>query len=201
LITRWIVSCHSSVENPTTLAPRAALALTADEASQAVKSTIDALLELVRSPGDADSKAARLNDIMDKHAAMPQIARFAAGVAWRSMNDDQQQRFVPAFGKFLSTVYARRFQEYSGAPLDNAYAVGAVRDAGAKGMLVTTTIKRPDGPPVDVDWLVSDKPGHPVIADIVIEGVSMLITQRDEIGAMLEKRGGDVDKLIQDLSV
>jgi len=51
-----------------------------------------------------------------------------------------------------------------------------------------------------VEWLVSDQPGHPVVADIVIEGVSLLITQREEIGGMLEARGGDVEKLIADLA-
>jgi phospholipid transport system substrate-binding protein len=57
-----------------------------------------------------------------------------------------------------------------------------------------------EGQPVVVEWLVSDRPGRVVIADIVIEGVSLLVTQREEIAAMLEKRGGDVDKLISDLA-
>ncbi|MEM7236859.1 MAG: ABC transporter substrate-binding protein, partial [Pseudomonadota bacterium] len=56
-----------------------------------------------------------------------------------------------------------------------------------------------NGAPVNVEWLVSDRPGRIVIADIIIEGVSLLLTQRDEIAGMLGKRNGDVDKLIADL--
>lgn len=182
------------------LLPATALALTEDAAKKVVRETVDSLLELARSNGDAASKAKQLLEIMDKRAAMPQIARFAAGVSWRSMSDAQHKRFVDAFGKYLSTIYARRFQEYSGKPSADAFSIGKVTDAGRKGMVVNTRIKRSDGPPVSVDWLVTDQPGRPVIADIIIEGVSMLITQRDEIGAMLEKRGGNIDKLIDDLA-
>jgi phospholipid transport system substrate-binding protein len=65
---------------------------------------------------------------------------------------------------------------------------------------VKTKIHRAGGAAVDVEWLVSDKPGQVLIADIVIEGVSLLVTQRDEIGGMLDARKGDVEKLIADLS-
>jgi phospholipid transport system substrate-binding protein len=47
---------------------------------------------------------------------------------------------------------------------------------------------------------VTDQPGQALIADIIIEGVSLLVTQREEIGGMLEARQGDVEKLITDLS-
>jgi phospholipid transport system substrate-binding protein len=176
-----------------------------DEAAAAghVRATIDQVLALVAEGGSTDSKAPALLAIMRSRAAMPQIARFAAGVVWRDMNEDQQKRFIDAFENFLAVVYARRFQEYSGGVVQGAdtYEIDGVADAGKKGLLVKSRIARPDGAPVQVDWLVTDKPGRVVIADIVIEGVSLLITQREEIGAMFESRGGDVEKLIAALSV
>lgn len=167
-----------------------------------VRATIEQVLALVADPGSTDAKAPALLEIMRSRAAMPQIARFAAGIVWRDMNEDQQKRFIGAFERFLSVVYARRFQEYSGGVKegDQAYSVDGVSDAGRKGLLVKTRIARPDGAPVLVEWLVTDQPGRVVIADIVIEGVSLLITQREEIGAMFEARGGDVEKLIAALS-
>jgi phospholipid transport system substrate-binding protein len=183
------------------LAPAWAL----DEAAATghVRATIEKVLALVADPGTSDSKASALLAIMRNSAAMPEIARFAAGVVWRDMNEDQQKRFTEAFERFLAVVYARRFQEYSSGVKQGAeaYTVDGVNDAGKKGLLVKTSIARPDGAPVVVDWLVTDKPGRIVIADIVIEGVSLLITQREEIGAMFESRGGDVEKLIAALSV
>lgn len=176
-----------------------ALALGENEASQHVRQSIEELLDLARSPGEAEAKAPRLLDIIERRAAMPQIARFAAGANWRIMNEDQQARYVAAFGKFLSGVYARRFQEYSETTAGEAFTMDGVIDAGRKGMLVKTSITRQGAAPVLVEWLVSDQPGRVVIADIVIEGISLLITQREEIGAMLEARGGNVEKLISDL--
>jgi len=183
------------------LTPSFAAALSDSEATAHVQSTIDEVVALVNEPGNGTEKAPRLRDIMERRAAMPEIARFAAGLAWRSMNDDQQARFVSAFAKYVSSIYANRFQEYSGAPANGKlYQMGQVIDAGKKGMLVKTSIARRNEAPVAVDWLVTDKSGRVVIADIVIEGVSMLVTQREEIGAMLESRNGDIEKLITDLA-
>jgi len=183
------------------LAPSLSHALSEDEAKAHVRRTIDEILTLVVGPGDGASKAPRLLAIMERRAAMPQIARFAAGVAWRGMEPDQQTRFVAAFGKFIARVYAGRFQEYAGGGKPGeAFKMGRVIDAGRKGMLVKTSIIRTGAAPVVVEWLVTDRPGRIVIADIVIEGVSMLITQREEIGSMLEAHGGNVDKLIADLA-
>ena len=183
------------------LAPSLSYALSEDEATAHVQITIDEISALVDSPGDSASKASRLLAIMERRAAMPQIARFAAGIAWRGMNDDQQTRFVAAFGTFISRIYAGRFQEYAGGgPPGEGFKMGRVIDAGRKGMLVKTSIIRTGAAPVVVEWLVTDRPGRIVITDFVIEGISMLITEREEIGGMLEARGGDVDKLIADLA-
>ena len=183
------------------LAPSLSHALSEDEAIAHVQITVDKVAGLVESHGDIASKASRLLAIMERRAAMPQIARFAAGIAWRGMNDDQQTRFVAAFGKFISRIYAARFQDYVGnGQSGETFKMGRVIDAGRKGMLVKTSIIRTGEAPVVVEWLVTDRPGRVVIADIVIEGVSMLVTEREEIGGMLEARGGNVEKLIADLA-
>ena len=54
--------------------------------------------------------------------------------------------------------------------------------------------------PFDVRWQVSDKSGRPLFFNIIIEGVNMLATERTEIGAMLDRQGGDLDAMIAVLS-
>ncbi len=183
------------------LAPSLSHALSEDEAIAHVQITVDKVAGLVESHGDIASKASRLLAIMERRAAMPQIARFAAGISWRGMSDDQMTRVVAAFGKFIPRIYANRFQEYAGnGHSGETFKLGRVIDAGRKGMLVKTSIIRTGEAPVVVEWLVTDRPGRVVIADFVIAGVSMLITEREEIGGMLEARGGNVEKLIADLA-
>ncbi len=174
--------------------PRAA-ALEADAARQHVQAAIDEVLTLVSKPGEAPGKAGALSAILTRYAAMPQIARFAAGRAWREMSPDQQTRFEGAFLHFLSTIYARRFQDYGGETV----TVGSVSDAGKRGLSVASSVSQAQGSPIAVDWLVTDRPGRVVIADIVIEGVSLLVTQREEVAAMLEARGNDIERLITDM--
>ena len=197
---RRFLGLASATALSATLASLPALALSQDEATAHVRATIDEVVSLVSGPGDNATKASHLLTIMEHRAAMPQIARFAAGTAWRSMNDDQQSRYTTAFGKFLSQAYAGRFGEYSGANNSGEqYKILGVIDAGNKGIMVKSTIFQTEGPPIAVDWLVSDRPGRTVVADIVIEGISMLVTERETIAGMLEARGGDVEKLINDL--
>jgi len=191
---RFLVAA-SSVAGLAAIA-RPSAALTPEEARAHVRDAVDAVLELVKSDAGTGEKAERLRKIFDRVAAMPQIARFAAGVAWRDMSQPQQSRFTEAFVQYLSRSYARRFQEYSGGSVE----VDGATDAGRRGLLVKTTVVQPDAEPVKVEWMVSDRPGRIVIADIIIEGVSLLITQREEISAMLEKRNGNIDKLIADLA-
>ena len=134
---------------------------------------------------------------MERRAALPQIARFAAGRVWREMSDEQQSRYVDAFSSYIARIYARRFGEYSGETVTLARAI----DAGKKGILVQSVVSQPKGgQPVPVDWLVSDRAGGDAkIVDIIIEGVSMATTQREEISALFTNRGSDVDNLIEAL--
>ena len=183
------------------MAPGLSQALGENDAVAHVQVTINEVSSLVDSAGDSASKAGRLREIMERRAAMPQIARFSAGSAWRGMTEDQKTRFVSAFTNFVSRVYASRFQDYASVGNSTeSFKMGRVIDAGSKGILVKTKILRTGEAPVDVEWLVTDQPGQVLIADIVIEGVSLLVTQREEIGGMLEARRGDVEKLITDLS-
>lgn len=183
------------------LVPAVAPALSRDDAAEFVRATIEEVAALLEAPGDSAARAAKLREIMERRGAMSEISRFVAGPAWRGMNEAQQGQFTDTFTDYVSAVYARRFEEYSGeAKKDELFTMGAVTDAGRKGMLVRTSIIRVGEAPITVDWLVTDRPGRIVISDIVIEGVSLLVTQREEIGAMLEARGGDVDRLIADLA-
>ena len=174
-----------------------AQALTEDQARAHVTSTIEQLTTLLKTAGTSASRAPELRRIMEESANMPLIAKFSAGRGWREMNEAQQGRFVEAFAKFVSETYSRRFDEFSGDPEIN---IGRTIDAGRKGILVETLMSQSNGRPIAVEWLVSDRGGRVEIVDMVVEGISMAATQREEIGAMLDKRNGDVEALISDLA-
>ena len=55
--------------------------------------------------------------------------------------------------------------------------------------------------PFEVDFLVSDRSGQPLVFNLIIEGVNMLLAERQEIGALLDRNSGKIDALIDDLIV
>jgi phospholipid transport system substrate-binding protein len=62
-----------------------------------------------------------------------------------------------------------------------------------------STIQQPDGHPIAVNWRVSGTPGHYRITDVVVDGVSMVITQRQEFASVIEDGGGSITTLITQL--
>lgn len=179
------------------LATGPALALTENEAKALVETTLNELFAIMKGEVTPATVAPKLRGIMENRGNMPLIAKFSAGRIWREMSPDQQERYSTAFSKFISVTYARRFEEITGEPKVN---IGNVIDAGRKGMLVETPFDGPQGEKIAVEWLISDRGGRVEIIDLIVEGISMATTQREEISAMFEKRGQDVEALISDLN-
>ncbi len=174
-----------------------ARALTVDEAEGLIELTVVQVRELFDMPGDPSQRAPELRQIMEARANMALIARYCAGRAWRDMDESQRSSYVAAFSHYISVIYARRFDDYSNSP---SISVGRAIDAGRKGLLIESPMVLGDGKKIAVEWLVSDRGGKVEIIDLVIEGISMAATQREEIGAMIDKRNGDFDALIAHLA-
>jgi phospholipid transport system substrate-binding protein len=172
-----------------------ARALDGAEAEAFVRETVDEVLAVLKQASAQEPRTEAMLDLFRKRAALPQIARFTAGVAWRSMTEAQQQAFVDAFERYAARVYSSRIGEYSGETVE----VTGSQDAGRRGVLVNSIVKAQGQPDTRIDWLIDDRSGEPKLVDVVAEGVSLSISQREEFAAMLDRRGGDIDRFIADL--
>ncbi len=183
------------------LATGGAWALDTSTARQHVDDTIDEIVQLLADNPAPPEAASRLLQIVERRASVRQVARFAAGRYWRSMSASEQAAFTDVLARYLAELYVGRFGEVDGSAEDlrRLVRVRGTEDAGAKGVLVRTEIAPPGYAPVEVDWLVSDQSGRVQVADILVEGISMAITQREVVGAMIEARGGDIALLLRDL--
>jgi phospholipid transport system substrate-binding protein len=177
--------------------PSRALALTEQEARDFVARVADEVTALIQSGAPARQQAERFTGIFKEFAAHDQIARFVMGRTWREMNDSQKQRFREAFVDYVGRVYANLLGDYEGQTVK----ITGSRDFGEKGIMVNTIATGGAAKDSALDWLVSDRGGGgPQVVDITAEGVSLLQTQRQEFAAMIERRGGDVDRFISDLA-
>ncbi len=178
----------------TALLPNALLALTESSAKRLVDSVVADVNKVINS---GRSESAMLKDferIFVRYGDVNIMARYVLGVDARSASPAQLRQFTDAFQGYIARKYGRRFREFIGGEV-------IVRDARKirAGYEVRSTVKLRGEAPFEVTFLVSDKSGSDKFFNMFIEGVNMLLTERTEIGAMLDARGGDLNRLIADL--
>ena len=111
------------------------------------------------------------------------IGRFALGRYWRRTTQDQRSEYEALFGEFLVSTYASRLNRYFGETL---YVQGA-RGDGEDDAIVMSEIRHADWPPLKVNWRVRRSSSDYKIIDVIIEGLSMAITQRDEFASVIQR--------------
>lgn len=121
-----------------------------------------------------------------------QIGRTALGRFWRQTTPEQQAEYQILFKRYIIDVYSTRFSGYSG----QKFVVSGQKNVERGEILVSSQIVSQDGsPPINVDWRISNKSGYK-ITDVVVEGVSMLVTQRQEFSSIINGNGGKVEALL-----
>ena len=169
-------------------------AMTQSEARTLIGSVMNEVHEIINS---ARSEAQMLRDfeaLFTRHGDIPVIARSALGPPARSATAAQLNAFTEAFRGYMARKYGRQFRRFIGARAD----VTGARQVQSHWEVVSTMTMRGEAP-FEVRWHVSDRSGQHKFFNLIIEGVNLLAAERQEIGAMLERRGGSIDRLIQDL--
>jgi phospholipid transport system substrate-binding protein len=134
----------------------------------------------------------RFRALLDKNFDMPRISRFVLGRYWNGATDKEKQDFQTLFEALVVRAYSIRFSEYSGETVK----VTGSRSEGADNSVVASQITQPDNaPPVHVDWIVRKNGSEFRIADVSVDGVSMVLTQKQEYAAVIERNGGGVTAL------
>jgi len=168
--------------------------LAADDPGQYVmKMTQSAINTLTDKSISQNSKETQFGELFDKNFDVPSISRFVLGKYWKQASLDQKKNFIKAFRNYVVKTYSSRFNEYSGEQLK---LVNYENESNPKIFLVHTVLERQDAPVIKVDWRIGKKKDRFVILDIVIEGISLAVTQRSEFVAVIEQNNGSIDKLI-----
>jgi len=173
---------------------RAAAAIDSRAAMSFVKSTGDQLIAIINSNADNRQKRDQLARVMDASVDVDGIARFCLGRSWSRATPEQQQQFRQAFRAMLVTNISGRLGDYQGV----RFTVGRAQQR-EDGDVVSTVIERPNNAPSQVQWLVSNIAGSPKIEDMITEGVSLRLTQRNDYESFLAQNGGNVGALVQAL--
>ncbi len=135
----------------------------------------DRAVEVLNKKSDPALRQERFRQLFHADFDCPGIARFVLGRYWRDASEEEQKDFVKLFEE---------------------YVVFVCRSDG-DGVMVSTDVFSPGGSsPLKIDWrLVSDN-GTYKINDVIVEGVSMLVTQRSEFASIVQRNGGQVRGLL-----
>src|SRR6266404_7901838 len=151
-------------------------------------------IDVLTSPSSETDRERQFRALFDEGFDVPAISRFVLGPYWRTASEAQRQDFVALFEAYVVHAYAVRFNEYAGQQLQ----VIAARAEGDDSSLVQSRIAQPSGaPPLKVDWRVGKTAKGYKINDVVVEGVSMAVTQRQEFASVIQRNGGQIDALLK----
>ena len=150
-------------------------------------------VEVLSKKVPVTERLARFRQLFHADFDGPGIARFVLGRYWRNASEQEQQEFLKLFEDYVVFVYGTRLSNFSG----ETFKIRGTR-AEEAGTVVSTDIISPGGEaPIKVDWrLISDK-GAFKINDVIIEGISMLATQRSEFASVIQRHGGQVSGLLE----
>ena len=163
----------------------------ADDANSAASAFMQslgskAIGELTNPQVPQAERQARFRTLLDQHFDVPAIAKFTLGRYWRTATDEQRTEFNKLFEDFIVQSYSTRFSEYHG---ESFQVTGSATDQTGV-TVVHSKIDMPSSEDIRVDWHLRPRDGSFAIIDIVVEGVSMAVTQRSEFASVIQSRGG-----------
>lgn len=175
-------------------APSAAFALTEARAEKLINGLVADINKVISSGKSESGMITDFERIFARYSDTSYISAYAMGVDGRRATSGQKRAFSTAFQSYVASKYGSRFREFIGGQLE----VQGVRKV-KNWYEVSTTAKLRGQSPFEVTFQVSDRSGKDLFFNMFIEGVNLLLTERTEIGAMIDRNGGNIDKMIADL--
>ena len=173
-----------------TVAPVAQAALAGG--SGTVQGLYDALLSTMKSGGTlgGSGRFAKLAPVIRSSFDVASMARLSVGTSWSGLSEAQRQQVTESYGRYISAIYADRFDSYAGQRLE---VTG--EQPAPFGLLVKSRIIKSNGEPVEVDYAMRQNGESWLIADIYLSEVT---ARRSEFAAILKTQG--IDGLIAALN-
>jgi len=165
-----------------------------DRASAFIKAMGVKLVAAIDTSTSMEQRRQMLADIINGDVDVDGVARFCLGRYWRIATPAQQQQYLKLFRDMMIVNIASKLGQYKGV----TFTLGTTQDREG-GELVNTVVTRPNNPPANTQWLVVNATTDPKIIDLIAEGTSLRITERDDYASFLTQHGNNVDALLEGL--
>jgi phospholipid transport system substrate-binding protein len=151
-----------------------------------VQAVSDTVISIIKNNSINDSqKTDQLKTMFIDTVDISWMAKFAMGKNWRSIDDNQKQKFIAIYQDFLLASYLPIFKKYTGEQI----LILRSENINEGQFKVYTKIDRANQEDINVDYVLHDKNGKLQVFDIVAENVSLIATQRSDFGAIFSQSG------------
>ena len=192
---RWfmavIVACLGGLSAPAMAEPAKT---SPEEAAKFVTALSSETLAILGAQNTSlGEREAQVRELLGRVIDLPRIGRFALGKAWPKATPEQRQEYQRLFAQWVRRTYSRRLGGYSG----QSFKIIKAAPLGKRDAVVFTEIGRPSGPPLKAAWRVRGGTNEYKILDVIVQGVSMIATQRSEFASLVRRQGleGLIDSL------
>ena len=169
----------------------------AKDPSKLITEIVNEASKILSSPDPVESKIIKLNNIAETSVDINGIGMYTLGKYRKSLNEDQKIKYKKLFKSYFLKSFSSRLVDYS----DPKINVVSEKKINNKYTIVSTVLEETSkNPEIKIDWRIYTKnPERPLIRDLIVEGLSLARTQREEFKSILQNNDGDVNFLFKSL--
>ena len=160
---------------------------------QFIQEVVDEAKKILLATNTKEFKTTKLSEMALRTVDIKGVAYYSLGKYRKELNDEQLKEYLTLFEKYFLKSFSSRLTDYSEPKIDVVSTeVLNPKYTIVKSILIATDKK----PAVNIEWRVYTKnPDKPLIRDLIIEGLSLARTQKEEFASVIETNNGDVTKL------
>jgi len=160
---------------------------------QFIQEIVDEAKKILVETNTKEFKTKKLSEMALKTVDIKGVAFYSLGHYRKELNDEQLKEYLTLFEKYFLKSFTSRLTDYSEPKID----VISIEVLNPKYTIVKSILLATDKKPaVNIEWRVYTKnPDKPLIRDLIIEGLSLARTQKEEFSSVIESNNGDVTKL------
>ena len=169
----------------------------AKEPSKLINELVNEASIILSSSDPVESKIIKLNNIAEINVDINGIGLYTLGKYRKDLNEDQKIKYKKLFKSYFLKSFSSRLVDYS----DPKINVVSEKKINEKYTIVNTILEATSkNPEVKIDWRIYTKnPERPLIRDLIVEGLSLARTQKEEFKSIIQNNNGDINYLFKSL--
>ena len=162
-----------------------------------VQSTVNRASEILSKNITKEEKIIQLKIIAKETVDIKGVGFYSLGSARKNLNDNQKEKYSKLFEDYFLKSFSSRLAEYTNPQIEVINKEVLNKNYTIVNSLLVATENRPE---VKIDWRIYTKnPDNPLIRDLIIEGLSLARTQKEEFSSILNSNDGDINALFKTL--